>query len=58
MYELVKGNMVMRNVTKEDKDMYVKAGWKLADNKAKKKTKVETKVEVIEDNSNDESIEE
>lgn len=56
MYELVKGNMVMRNVSKEDKDMYIKAGWKLVDNKTKKKNK--PKVEVIEDNSNDETIEE
>lgn len=61
MYELKKGIMVMRNVSNEDKDIYVKSGWKVVktpkDNKKKEKKIVKEEI-IVENDSNDGIIEE
>lgn len=57
MSNLIKGNMIMKNVAKKDIDMYVKAGWKLLVPK-KKENKKPSEIKNAEDNNSNESVEE
>ena len=68
MNKLIKGDLVMTNITDKDVDMYVKAGWKLEKNElvipSKRKSKKYTfdndglKIEYVKDSTGIDIVEE